>query len=151
MPIPPCAHITVTSLVVRPRDMDADRNVNNAVYFEYFHHSRLDHLIRLGVYRPRGCRDESVFALAENSCRYLAPSYFGDVLLIWTATHAVGRSSFQMVYRVWRESDEVLIADAHSVQVWLDEANRVSPLPPAVHSALSGSLCPDLPKMPARD
>jgi hypothetical protein len=27
----PCSHVTVTTLIVRPADMDADRNVNNAV------------------------------------------------------------------------------------------------------------------------
>jgi acyl-CoA thioester hydrolase len=140
--------MTVTPLVVRPNDMDADRNVNNAVYFEYFHHSRLAHLIRLGVYHPQSA---NLFALAENTCRYLAPSYYGDMLLIWTATHAVGQSSFQLLYRVWRESDEVLIAAAHSVQVWLDERNRPAPLPPMVREALMMSRCNELAKMPARE
>jgi acyl-CoA thioester hydrolase len=151
MPTPLCTHITATRLVVRPSDMDADRNVSNAVYFEYFHQARLEHLTRLGIYAPRGPRSANLFALAENTCRYLAPAYYGDVLLIWTATHAVGRRSFQLSYRIWRESDEVLIAAAHSVQVWLDQHNRPTPLPSAVREALTTSLCPDLPKLPARD
>jgi acyl-CoA thioester hydrolase len=151
MPNPPCAHVTVTPLVVRPNDMDADRNVSNAIYFEYFYQSRLEHLTRLGVYQPHRLRDTNLFALAENTCRYLAPSYYGDVLLIWTATHAVGQSSFQLLYRVWRESDEVLIAAGHSVQVWLDEHNRPTPLPPMVREALMTSRCHELPKMPARE
>lgn len=152
MPNPPCSHVTVTSLAVRPRDMDADRNVNNAVYFEYFHHSRLEHLIRLNVWQPRGAAgNDNSFAIAENTCRYLKPSFFGDVLLIWTATHSVGRSSFQLVYQVWREGDEAMIAAAHSAQVWLDEGNNSAPLPATARAALTGSLCPDLPKLPPRD
>ena len=147
----PCSHVTVTTLIVRPADMDADRNVNNAVYFEYFHQSRLEHLARLGVWRPRGSRDENLFALAENTCRYLAPSFYGDVLLIWTATHAVGQSSFQLVYRIWRKSDDALIAAAHSVQVWLDGRNQPTSLPLPVREGLTASLCTDLPKMPPRD
>ena len=75
MSTPPCSHVTITLLVVRPRDMDADRNLNNAVYFEYFHQSRLEHLARLGVWQPRGSGDKNFFALAENICRYLAPSF----------------------------------------------------------------------------
>jgi acyl-CoA thioesterase FadM len=59
----------------------------------------------------------NIFALAENTCQYLAPSYYGDVLRIWTATHPVGRTNFQLVYRVWRENDEELLAAAHCVQV----------------------------------
>jgi len=147
----PCSHVTVTELIVRPRDMDADRNVNNAVYFEYSHQSRLEHLARLGVWRPRGSGDENLFALAENTCRYLAPSFYGDVLLIWTATHAVGRSSFQLVYRIWRQGDDVLIAAAHSVQVWLGVGNQPAALPLPVREGLTASLCTDLPKMPSRD
>jgi len=76
MSTPPCSHVTITLLVVRPRDMDADRNLNNAVYFEYFHQSRLEHLARLGVWQPRGSGDKNFFALAENTCRYLAPSFY---------------------------------------------------------------------------
>ena len=45
----PCSHVTVTQLTVRPADMDADRNVNNADYLAYFHESRLEHLARRGV------------------------------------------------------------------------------------------------------
>ncbi len=147
----PCLHVTVTSLIVRPADMDADRNVNNAVYFEYFHQSRLEHLARLGVWHPRGSQDNNLFALAENTCRYLAQSFYGDVLVIWTATHAVGQSSFQLVYRIWRQSDDALIAASHSVQVWLDETNKPASLPPLVREGLTDSLCTDLPKMPPRD
>jgi hypothetical protein len=72
-------------------------------------------------------------------------------LLIWTATHTVGRSSFQLSYRTWREGDEVLIATAHSVQVWLDQHHRPTPLPSAVREALTTSLCPEFPTLPARD
>ncbi len=150
MPTPECSHVTVTPVVVRPRDMDADRNVNNAVYFEYFHHARLDHLGRLGVWQPAHTRSGNIFALVENTCRYLAPSYYGDVLPIWTATHVVGRSSFQLVYRVWREGDETLIAAGHSAQVWLGADNRSATLPEPVRAALEGSLCPHLALMPPR-
>ena len=147
----PCSHVTVTTLIVRPADMDADRNVNNAVYFEYFHQSRLEHLARLGVWHPRDSQDKNLFALAENTCRYLAPSFYGDVLRIWTATYAVGQSSFQLVYRIWRQSDDALIAASHSVQVWLDERNQPTSLPLHVREGLTASLCTDLPKMPTRD
>ncbi|MGH7779221.1 MAG: acyl-CoA thioesterase [Candidatus Binataceae bacterium] len=143
---PPCNHISLTRLVVRPADMDADRNVSNVAYFEYFFQSRLEHLSRLGVLRPGVFTGGNLFALAENSCRYMAPSYYGDVLLLWTATHAVGRSSFQLVYRAWRERDGLLIATAHSVQVWLDHDNKSTPLPASVRDALTASVCPDLPK-----
>lgn len=150
MPTPPCPHVTVTRLVVRPNDMDADRHVSNAVYFDYYYQSRLEHIRRLGIYDPENPQYASLFALAENTCRYFAPAYYGDVLILWTVTHAVGRSSFQLVYQVWREGDETCIAAGHSVQVWLDGGMQSTPLPAHVHTALTVSLCPELPKMPHR-
>ncbi len=143
---PPSPHITTTRVVVRPNDMDADRNVNNAVYFDYFYQARLEHLRRLGIYDVDNPQYANLFALIENTCRYLVPAYYGDVLILWTATHAVGTSSFQLVYHVWRERDEVFIALGHSGQVWLDGASQATPLPPAVCTALTAALYPELPK-----
>lgn len=88
----------------------------------------------------------NLFALVENTCRYLAPAYYGDVLILWTATHAVGKSSFQLVYHVWREKDEMLTALGHSVQVWLSETRQATRLPSAVCTALTTALYPELSK-----
>lgn len=143
---PPSPQITTTRLVVRPNDMDADRNVSNSVYFDYFYQARLEHLRRLGIYDIDNPQYANLFALVENTCRYLAPAYYGDVLILWTATHAVGTSSFQLVYHVWREGDDGLIALGHSVQVWLGDTGQSQPLPTAARNALATSLYPELPK-----
>ena len=66
------------------------------------------------------------------------------------AINAVGRSSFQLVYQVWREGDGALIAAGHSVQVWLSKANRPASLPAAARKALTASLCAELPRLSAR-
>ena len=107
------------------------------MYFEYFEVARHEHLIRLGILAPTVPIVSNFMAVAENTCRYLAPAYYGDILLIWVATHMVGNSSFQLVYRVWRERDEVLVAAGHSVQVWLNEENQPTALPPHVKEVLT--------------
>lgn len=140
--------LTRTEIVVRPNDMDADRNVNNAVYFEYFHQARLEHLHRLGVY-PSLRRDLSggnLFALVENTARYLAPAYFGDRLLVCTATSLVGRSSFTLLYQITRPSDQVEIVRGRSVQVWLAPAGGSAPIPEDVRGALLKSITDALPE-----
>lgn len=151
MPTPPSPKITVVPLIVRPTDMDADRNVNNARYFEYFEFARHEHLLRLDVFQHTVPVVANFMSVAENTCRYLAPAYYGDSLLIWVLTHTIGNSSFQLVYRVWREKDEALIAAGHSVQVWMDENNKPTPLPNHVRESLEKSHYPDIPPMPARD
>ena len=62
------------------------------------------------------------------------------------ASPSIGTSSFQLVYHVWRERDEMLIALGHSVQVWLGATRQSIPLPSAVRIALASTLYPELPK-----
>ncbi len=59
---PPSPHITITHVVVRPNDMDADRHVSHAVYFDYFYQARLEHLRRLGIYDGGNPQYANLFA-----------------------------------------------------------------------------------------
>ena len=67
-------HVTMTEIVVRPNDMDADRNVDNAPYFEYFHQARLEHLHRLGVY-PSLRRDPAAGNFSWPRLRTWCPTF----------------------------------------------------------------------------
>ena len=132
--------ITEIHITVRSTDMDADRNVNNAVYFTYFEQSRLEHLLRLGVIRwPPAPTDRPQFALAETSARFRAPAYHRDVLAVSTQTLEVRSRSFILGFTVRRVADGVLICEGSSAQVWLDEHGRPAPLPEAVRAALLAS------------
>ena len=135
---------TVVEITVRSTDMDADRNVNNAIYFQYFEQSRLEHLLRLGAIRwpPRG-GDPTQFALAETTARFRAPAFHRDVLAVSTRTAAVSTRSFTLAYEVRRRGDDRLICEGSSVQVWLDAEGKAAPLPADVRAALEGSLCPN--------
>ena len=87
---PPSPQITTTRVVVRPNDMDADRNVSNSVYFDYFYQARLEHLRRLGIYDPENPQYANLFALVENTCRYLAPAYLWarqNASSVWISTY----------------------------------------------------------------
>ncbi len=59
---PPSPHITITHVVVRPNDMDADRHVSHAVYFDYLYQARLEHLRRLGIYDVGNPQYANLFA-----------------------------------------------------------------------------------------
>ena len=133
---------TALAITVRSTDMDADRNVNNAVYFQYFEQSRLEHLLRLGVIRwpPARGGDPPQFALAETTARFRAPAFHRDVLIVTTRTAAVGTRSFTLAFEVRRQGDDTLICEGSSVQVWLDAAGRAAPLPPDVRAALRASV-----------
>jgi acyl-CoA thioester hydrolase len=131
---------TAIELIVRSTDMDADRNVNNSVFFQYFEQSRLEHLIRFGVVeRPRP-RDAGApqFALAQTSAQFRAPAVHRDRLTVTTRTTAIGTKSFTLAYEVRR--DDTLVCEGSSVQVWLDAEGQAAPLPPDIRAALDPSL-----------
>lgn len=126
--------VTEIRITVRSTDMDADRNVNNAVYFSYFEQSRLEHLLRLGVIRwPPGPADRPQFALAETSARFRAPAVHRDVLTVATCTVEVRTRSFTLGFTVRRPADGVLICEGASAQVWLDDHGRAALLASIEH------------------
>jgi len=133
---------TVFPIAVRSTDLDALRHVNNAVYFQYFEQARLAHLARFGLlptYAPGGTPRHSI-AIAETSCRYKAPAYYGDTLLVTVRTREVRQRSFSLTYEVRRQADGVLVAEGESAQVWIDEQERPAPLPDAARRSLEASL-----------
>ena len=136
---------TTIEVAVRSTDMDADRNVNNAVFFQYFEQSRLEHLLRHGVidWPPRREGGTPQFALAQTAANFRAPAVHRDVLLVTTRTAAVGGKSWTLTYEVRRHGDDTLICEGSSVQVWLGPDGRAAPLPDDVRAALQRSLAPD--------
>ncbi len=137
------AQVTEKAITVRSTDMDADRNVNNAVFFTYFEQSRLEHLIGLGVIRwPLGPTDRPQFALAETSARFRAPAYHRDLLLVRTSTTEVRTRSFSLAFEIERGRDGVIICEGRSAQVWLGDDGRAAALPDLVREALVRSMGP---------
>lgn len=134
--------VTEIQLTVRSTDMDADRNANNAVFFQYFEQSRLEHLVRFAVVEWPRRRDAggAQFALAQTSAQFRAPAVHRDLLTVSTRTTAIGTKSFTLAYEVRR--DGTLLAEGSSVQVWLDAEGRSAPLPPEARAALERSLQP---------
>lgn len=138
---PLSSHATTVEVVPRSTDMDADRIVNNAAFFQYFEQSRLEHLLRLGVIRWPPGREGGPpqFALAETTARFRAPAIHRDRLLVTTRTIAVGVTSFTLAYEIDRQ-DGTRVCDGSSVQVWLDGEGRSAALPPVVQGRLRASI-----------
>src|SRR5215212_12274138 len=93
---------TTIEVAVRSTDRDADRNVNNAVFFQYFEQSRLEHLLRYGVIAWPLKREGGApqFALAHTAANFRAPAIHRDILLVTTRTAAVGGKSWTLAYEV---------------------------------------------------
>lgn len=115
------------TLTVRFRDLDAMDHVNNATYLTYLEEARLAFAPEMGVDWPR-FRQQG-FVIAHCDIDYRHPAVLGDVLTVELTAGAMGRTSFEFLYRILR-SDGRLIAEARTVQVCYDSTrNRLIRLP----------------------
>ena len=100
------------------RDLDAMGHVNNAVYFSYMETARIKFLVDLlAVTR---LHDLPVI-MAEATCTFKAPAFFGEQLTVGVGVSRFGSKSFDMVYRI-DAGDGRLIALGKTVQVMYDYA-----------------------------
>lgn len=142
---------TTVEIVVRSTDMDTDRVVNNAVYFNYFEQARLKHLRRLKVFE-HPWQDVTAlrpFALAATEARYLVPTMYPETLRVTARTRAVRTRRFVLAYEAVRLSDGQRVAEGSSAQVWLDDAGQAAPIPDHIWQLLLVSS-PDADQAPER-
>jgi acyl-CoA thioester hydrolase len=115
------------SIPVRYADIDAQRHLNNVAYFAYMEHARVMYLHETGLWQGQDFESIGTI-LAETSCSYKAPGYFGDTVTVWTCVSYLGNKSFRFEYRLETERGE--IATGWSVQVCYDYAQQRSiPIP----------------------
>ncbi len=104
-------------LEVEFRHLDPMGHVNNAVFFTYMESARVRYFTRffdLGT-SPL----DMPLILAEASCTYKSPAYFGEELTVGVGITEFGRRSFRMAYRIDGDKDR-LIARGYTVIVMYD-------------------------------
>src|ERR1051326_4515862 len=98
--------------------------------------------------------DENAFlVVAESYCRYKAPAYYDDELIVRTHITELRRRSLRFGYEIVRVSDAVVIAEGETGHVVTDANGRVRTLPqgfaelllsPPVEPQDSGDPVPDI-------
>lgn len=108
------------------RDLDAFGHVNNAVYLTYMENARVAYLERMG---GKGL-DALRLIIAEVTCTYRSPAYFGETMRVGIRVSHMGRSSFTMEYRIEEAASTRLVAEGKSIQVAYDyQAGHPIPVP----------------------
>jgi acyl-CoA thioester hydrolase len=104
---------------------------------------RINFLRALGIDRTFWQRAGVGLVIVEASCRYRAPAYFDDVLLIRTSLEEVHRSSFSMRYEILNQQEKRMVAEGRTVQVFVDlKTMRTMRLPPEAYDLLSAAASP---------
>ena len=119
----------VLPITVRTRDIDAWGHVNNAVYFTYLEMARLDYFREVLLHNQTLRRLSSIgIILAEVSCQFKQPVFFGQPVLVGTRVVEIGNSSFHLEHRI--EADGQLAALGKAVSVHYDYETGMSvPVP----------------------
>jgi len=111
---------------VRFHDIDALGHVNHAVFVSYLEHARY-HWWR-GFLKGRPFAEDG-FLIARIEMDYRKPISLGDKVKVDLRCDRIGNSSFTLAYRLVREPDGVVLAEAQTVQVFLDfKTQRPKPI-----------------------
>lgn len=114
---------------IRYGDIDAQRHLNNAVYFTFFEQARCSYLQHLGLWDGKDF-DRIGIILAETTCTFKAAITLGTKVRVGVRTIRLGTKSLELVYTIEDEETGQEMASGHSVQVAYDYQTRSSiPIP----------------------
>jgi acyl-CoA thioester hydrolase len=118
--------------VIRVRYAETDRMgvVYHANYLVWFEIGRTEFCRARGfAYRDLEEQENAYLVVAECYCRYKAPAYYDDELVIRTHITELRRRSLRFGYEITRLSDGQIIAEGETGHVVTDSAGRVRSLP----------------------
>ncbi|WP_305041933.1 acyl-CoA thioesterase [Geoalkalibacter sp.] len=120
---------------VRVADINYGGHVSNAAVLNYFQDARIAYLAALGPYSELDIGNSCGLIMPESHVRYHAEMFLGDDVQIGVRAIKVGRSSFELAYRIERGAE--LTVDGTTPLVAFDYAARKPRrLPPSFRQAL---------------
>src|SRR5262245_3459817 len=125
-------HWHEASLRVRYAETDKMGVVYHANYLVWFEIGRTEYCRARGFsYRDMEESENAFLVVAESYCRYKAPAYYDDELIVRTHITELRRRSLRFGYEIVRVSDGVVIAEGETGHVVTDATGRVRTLPAA--------------------
>ena len=119
-----------TLLRVRYSETDKMGIVYYANYLVWFEIGRTEYCRARGFsYRDMEEQDDSFLVVAESYCRYKAPCYYDDELIIRTHVTELRRRSVRFGYEIVRAADGQVVAEGETGHVVTDDNGRVRSIP----------------------
>ncbi|HVS21994.1 MAG TPA: thioesterase family protein [Pyrinomonadaceae bacterium] len=120
-----------TLLRVRYAETDKMGVVYYANYLVWFEIGRTEFCRARGFsYRDMEENENAFLVVAESYCRYKAPAYYDDELLVRTHITELRRRALRFGYEILRVPDGTIIAEGETGHVVTDSTGRVRSLPP---------------------
>ncbi|MER3427762.1 MAG: acyl-CoA thioesterase [Pyrinomonas sp.] len=119
-----------TTIRVRYAETDRMGVVYYANYLIWFEIGRTEYCRARGFsYRDMEENDDAFLVVAESYCRYKAPAYYDDELIVRTHITELRRRSLRFGYEIVRAADGQIIAEGETGHVVTDREGRVRSLP----------------------
>jgi acyl-CoA thioester hydrolase len=125
----------ITPITTRWSDNDIYGHVNNVTYYSYFDTVANTYLIEYGHLNIH--TDSIVGYVVNSGCNYYAPVAFPDKLEGGLRVNRLGVSSVEYGVAIFKEGEDVAVADGHFVHVFVDkQTNKSVPIPDMIRKAL---------------
>ncbi len=129
---------SVSTLLVRYVEVDPMGAAHHSHFLAWFEVGRTDLLRSLGcTYREMEMRGV-LLPVVELSCRYRAPVRYDDLLEVETHLAEVSGSRVTFEYRLRRQGEEAVLAEARTVHATVNGEGRVIRLPVPYRDLLAG-------------
>ena len=126
-----------TTIRVRYAETDRMGVVYHANYLVWFEIGRTEFCRARGfAYRDMEENSDAFLVVAESYCRYKAPAFYDDELIVRTHITELRRRSVRFGYEIVRLSDGQVIAEGETGHVVTDPNGRVISMPESYRSAL---------------
>lgn len=124
------------AMPTRWMDNDVYGHVNNVVYYSFFDTAVNATLIEQGLLDP--ATSAVIGLVVETGCRYSAPISFPENIEAGLRVARLGSSSVRYEIGLFKQDEELAVAEGHFVHVYVDSAERrPSPLPERLRAFLA--------------
>ena len=123
--------VNETRLRVRYAETDQMGVVYHSNHLIWFEVGRVELLRQLGFsYRDMEREDGRYIAVGEAKCRYRAPVFYDEEVIVRTILKAVRESVIVFAYELTRATDGTLLAEGETTHIVTDSNMKVARLPP---------------------
>jgi acyl-CoA thioester hydrolase len=122
--------VNETRLRVRYAETDQMGVVYHSNHLIWFEIGRVELIRQLGfTYRDMERNDDCFIAVAEARCRYRAPIYYDDEVIVRTKLTSVRESVVHFSYELLRGATSALLAEGETTHIVTDSNFKIAALP----------------------
>lgn len=127
-------NMEVGEIAIRVRYPEADQMgvLHHSKYWVYFEMGRTE-LLRKTGWTYRDVEASGLYlVLSKCACRYIAPAYYDEELILITTVTRMGAARIDHAYELRRKSDGTLLTTAETTLACVDRAGTVQVMPDSI-------------------